>query len=155
MKDYSDFFKALKKHFHPYADFDVSFKEGLFEIQELGENEGELCRIVKTEKSVDINYQYHKKYKEVSDKHRHAKDEKERKKLLRELDKLLDDDLSFYADFFDTVSSLHFSTVYNAKEFKEAINEKYEENFTEKHLLIRRAGKYTIAVNKPWWYGKK
>ena len=154
MEDYIDFLKELLKSYDTNVNFEKAFNEGLFEFQEISKEKGNLCRMVIKSKCWDIEYDDHKKFKEVNEKYRNAKDDKEKKKLDEEIDKLLSDELSFMSRFFIKTPTIFFSLNCGTKKFKQTLDEYFHKGFTER-LVIKKAGKYAMAVDKPWWYEKK
>ena len=155
MENYIDFFKELQKNYHISINFEKAFKEGFFEVREKRDKKGELCRLVRTDKCIELSHESYKAFHEHNEKYKKAKDEKERKKLHKELDKLLDNDDFFMADFFDELPTMFFSMTCGKIKLKTLIDECLHKGFTEEHLIIKKAGKYAFAINKPWWYEKK
>lgn len=156
MENYIDFFKELQKNYDTGIDFEKAFKEGFFKIEENGNKKGELCRLVMTDKCVELDYESHKAFHEFNEKYKSAKDDKEKEKLHKELDKLIGNEDFFMASFFNReMKSMFFSLTCGKIKFKKLIDECLHEGFTEEHLIIKKAGKYTIGVSKPWWHEKK
>jgi L-rhamnose mutarotase len=157
MEKYSEFFKELNKYYNTQTNFVQAMKEGLLTISELTDKKGELCRLVKTEKCIDLSYEYHKKIRELERKYENAKDEKEKEKIFKEIEKLIyDNGIYLWAIFLDNLSSIHFSLICKTnKKLKEIITKEYTEKFVTEYLIFKKVGKYIMAINKPWWYEKK